>query len=64
MSRAIGPALGLILAVLVLAVGLTTVAAAFALVGTIPAVMNAAVLLSGLATTTVGVILAAIWVPA
>lgn len=60
----VGPALGLILAVLVLAVGLTAVAAAFALVGMIPAVMNVAVLLSGLVTTAVGVILAAIWIPA
>lgn len=64
MTRAVGPALGLILAVLVLAVGLTAVAAAFTVVGTIPAVMNAAVLLSGLATTAVGVVLAAIWIPA
>lgn len=60
----IGPALGFILATLVVAVGLTTVATAFALVGMVPAAMNAAVLLSGLATTAVGVILAAIWIPA
>lgn len=64
MSRAVGSALGLILATLATAVGLTAVATAFALAGTIPAAMSVAVLLSGLTTTAVGVTLAAIWIPA